>query len=137
MGKALLAFLPHERVQRVLSRPLAKLCTRTITSAERLHAELDEIRARGYATSFEETNPGLWGIAVPILDPHGWAYSSVGIGGPLTRFVPSQLAQQVAQCNAAAARIARPLGLVVWSPLADQRDSRSSTALERATRVAT
>src|SRR5207248_3272603 len=48
MGKALLAFLPPERLEQLLSRPLTKLCTNTITSPVQLRSELEEIRTRGY-----------------------------------------------------------------------------------------
>ena len=116
MGKALLAFMHSEQVARILDQPLEKICTRTITNPARLRSELNEIVARGYATSIEETNLGLWGVAVPILDARGLAYASIGTAGPLVRFAADQLDRQLASCRRAAATIASALGLKTWSP---------------------
>lgn len=128
MGKALLAFLPPGQQEAVLRAPLSKLCTGTITSRTRLRAELEVIADRGYSTSFEETNPGLWGAAVPILDSRGSAYASIGTAGPLLRYSPDRLAREVISCQEAAAEIAAALGLAVWRAAPDTRAPLSERA---------
>src|SRR5207248_2055795 len=69
--KALLAFLAEEEVGRVATGSLERLCRATITDPEELRENLAEIRKRGWAISFEETNVGVWGVAVPLLEEYG------------------------------------------------------------------
>src|SRR5207248_7105532 len=64
--KILLAFLPDEDIDRVISKPLERFCRSTITTAAAMHQELSVIRERGWAGSYEETNVGVWGVAVPV-----------------------------------------------------------------------
>jgi DNA-binding IclR family transcriptional regulator len=75
----------------VLAQPLPRLGPGTITSSAALDAELDEIRAVGYAVSREETNEGAWGLAAPILGMDGVLLGSIGMAGPLVRCTPDTL----------------------------------------------
>ena len=43
------------------------MCRATITRPDRLREHLREVRRRGWAISFEETDEGVWGIALPIV----------------------------------------------------------------------
>jgi len=83
--KALLAFLPQQDVERVLAGPLEKLCKATITEPQRLREELKSIREKGWAKSFEETNLGVWGLAMTLLDRQHQVVASLGIAGPQVR----------------------------------------------------
>ena len=69
MGRVLLAWLPEavldERLERVR---LPALTEATITSADRLRAELGRVRDQGYAVVDQELEAGLRSIAVPIHD---------------------------------------------------------------------
>ena len=66
--KMLLANLPVMETQRVLDAPLPPLCSHTITDPDSLRMELSSIRQRGWASSCEETNRGVWGLAVGLID---------------------------------------------------------------------
>ena len=90
-SKALLAFAPAPVRGAVLAEPLPRLGPGTITSSAALDAELDEIRAVGYAVSREETNEGAWGLAAPILGVDGVLLGSIGMAGPLVRCTPDTL----------------------------------------------
>jgi IclR family acetate operon transcriptional repressor len=83
-AKALLAFLDDSIVEDVLSRPLERLARGTVVDRKRLRAELDQIRRRGWASSYEENNVGAWGIASPIL-VGGRVVASVGFAAPTAR----------------------------------------------------
>ena len=109
--KALLAFLPHPEVERILSRPLEKLCKSTIDDPEQLRTELETIRGKGWARSFEETNIGVWGIAMTLLDELGYAVASVGIAGPRARLERTSLSRWLKLLHAGVEEIAEQMGL--------------------------
>src|SRR5207245_4076976 len=110
-----------EEVERVLTKPLERLCQATITSPATLRSELETIRNRGWASSFEETNIGVWGVAVPILDEHDGVVAAVGVAGPSARLSPKRIADDVARLNAGANELARALGLRVPEARARRR----------------
>jgi DNA-binding IclR family transcriptional regulator len=110
--KALLAFMPAGEVDALTSRRLQRCCTATITSRRALRRELAAIRARGWAGSFEETNVGVWGVAVPVLSA-GDVVCAVGIAGPSPRLTEQRLRRDVGLTREAAAAIGRALGLSV------------------------
>jgi IclR family transcriptional regulator, pca regulon regulatory protein len=69
MGRAMLAFLPEAEAHNILARSdLQPLTPHTITDPDRLMAELQRIRSRGYAINEQEVALGVRGIAAPILD---------------------------------------------------------------------
>ena len=108
--KALLAFMPADEAGRLSAQPLERFCTATITSRAALRRELAAIRARGWAGSYEETNVGVWGIAVPVLSATDVA-CAVGIAGPSPRLSDERVRRDVRLTHEAAAAIGRALGL--------------------------
>jgi IclR family acetate operon transcriptional repressor len=109
-SKALLAFLGESVLEAVLERRLERLAPRTITERGALRAEVERIRERGYALSFEETNEGAWGAAAPVLAGDGIAVAVLGVAAPLLRHDAAVEGQAVAAVLAAAAHAARRLG---------------------------
>ena len=107
--KALAAFLDGVGRERVLAGPLEKLCDHTLTDPDRLRAEFDRIRSVGWATSVEETNHGVWGIAVPVLGSAG-VICAVGIAGPMVRLRQDRVPELVARVHDGAVQIADALG---------------------------
>jgi len=92
-SKVLWAFLPDAEVKQILDEiKLVPLLPNTITDRDKMLQELADIRARGYATSFEETDPGAMGIAAPVYDHTGRAVAGIGIAAPLSRFPPERVA---------------------------------------------
>jgi DNA-binding IclR family transcriptional regulator len=107
LGKALLAQRPPEQVDELLSWPLARLTTRTITDREALHAELTEVRERGYAVDREENSDGIVCVAavVPLRAP---ATDAISVSVPASRLaaggegrIASALSRAAAQVHAA------------------------------------
>ncbi len=86
-GKALLAFLPrdmrNEYLQRVTLQPITPL---TITSKERLLAELEEIRETRLAFVTGEFTPGTVGMARPLLSAAGYPLAAVNVVMPDARY---------------------------------------------------
>ncbi|MBB4683891.1 IclR family transcriptional regulator [Amycolatopsis jiangsuensis] len=98
-GKALLAHAPEvEDLLTELTRTgLTRLTSRTVGSVEQLRAQLDEVRARGFALEQEETAPGLASVAVPLAGADETVYGSVSATAPVAwtdprRVVPVLLA---------------------------------------------
>jgi IclR family transcriptional regulator, acetate operon repressor len=85
VGKALLSTLPDEQVRAILARTgMPAQTERTVTSPDRLVAELAAIRQRGYAIDDGEQEPGVRCVAaaVPSQLPGSAALS---ISGPSSR----------------------------------------------------
>jgi DNA-binding IclR family transcriptional regulator len=73
-GKVLLAHLPTDTIAKYLdsAKPLAALTSRTITDPQKLSAELNRIKRRGFAFSCgERVMDGLCAISAPIFDYDG------------------------------------------------------------------
>jgi IclR family KDG regulon transcriptional repressor len=90
-GKVLLAFLPPEVVEPVLSAPLATYTGKTITSPERLREELRMVRQRGYALADEELEMGIWAISAPIWDINRNVLAAMSIPFPTNRLDPERI----------------------------------------------
>jgi IclR family transcriptional regulator, KDG regulon repressor len=92
VGKAILAFLPEERINDILRRTkFEKFTQRTIASAEALRTEIEKTRRRGYAVDDEEFEEGLRCIAVPLLDAQRLPVGAVSVSGPSFRVTAQKL----------------------------------------------
>lgn len=71
LGKTLLAYSLPDRtaVEEFVSRygPLEPRTSNTIVTAAGLHRDLEQIRARGYGTDREESEPGINCLALPLF----------------------------------------------------------------------
>lgn len=84
-GKTLLAWQSEEEVNRVIANGLRRYTPNTITDEHALRRELQGIRARGYAVSFAETDPGVGAIGAPIFNGRGQLLYGISIVGPVER----------------------------------------------------
>ncbi len=102
VGKAIMAFLPEERVSDIIRRTRFERFThRTIATAEALRAEIEKTRRRGYAVDDEELEEGLRCIAVPVLDAQRAPVAAVSVSGPSFRVTAQKLpaiANHLLQC---------------------------------------
>ncbi len=104
-GRAVLAFLPEEEREAILSsEPLLAATERTITDPQALRSVLEQVRRTGYALSLEERRIGGAGLAAPVFGPGGQVVAEVGVGVPTQRFDradEARLAQLVVACAVA------------------------------------
>jgi DNA-binding IclR family transcriptional regulator len=107
--KALLAFMEPSEMESLLARPLERLCRATVSDARRLREELRATRERGFAVSYEETNLGVWGVAVPVVSG-GDVLCAVGVAGPGARLRADLVRRSVRLCHDAAEDVAKALG---------------------------
>lgn len=69
LGKAILAYLPEERVREIVATEgLPRRTANTITKPRALYEHLAAIRSRGYALDEEEHEEGVRCIAAPLFD---------------------------------------------------------------------
>lgn len=86
LGKAILAFMPRERVEEILDRHgMARTTENTITDREELFEELENIRERGVAFDMEERVIGVQCVAAPIQTKDGRVLGAISVAGPTTR----------------------------------------------------
>jgi DNA-binding IclR family transcriptional regulator len=86
VGKALLASLHHSEVKRIIADKGLKRYTRhTITDSRELEAELEKVRALGYAVDNEEIMDSLRCIAAPVKDNNGMTCAAISVSGPVSR----------------------------------------------------
>lgn len=82
-GKAILAYLPDDRVREIVEqRGLPAQTENTITDIETLLDALSTIRDRGWAYNDEEEIEGFRAIAAPVRNPDGEVLGSVSVSGP-------------------------------------------------------
>jgi len=109
-GKALLAFLPPEQLDRRLRNwKLNAKTPHTITDATALRRDLAEARRRGYAVNRRESEAGVISVAAPIRDIGGRPIAAISVAGPAERLEVHEraIAQATVEC---AAVISRRLG---------------------------
>ena len=111
IGKALMAYLPGDDVDRIVAqRGLPKLTDKTITSARKLKLELARVRDLGYATANEENEAGVRAVAAPVFDHDGKVVAAVNLGGPAVQMKMEDLPSLGRQVRAAALGMSRTLG---------------------------
>jgi DNA-binding IclR family transcriptional regulator len=107
-GKVLLAFgstpLPPGQLKAYTSR--------TITQRAALAAELEAIRARGYAYNFGEREDDLHAIAAPVWGGRGELAAIIGVQGPSPRFSAEAMESAVAPLLEHTTELSSDLG---WS----------------------
>ncbi|GAB3564961.1 IclR family transcriptional regulator [Amycolatopsis endophytica] len=90
-GKVILAFLPEERQEALLHRPLDSLTDKTITDLGALRTALAEAAREGVAVSLGERQAGAGSVAAPLFGPDGEVHGSISICGPQYRFTPEAI----------------------------------------------
>lgn len=80
MGKAILAFVPEERLERIIEKiDFAPRGPNTLTDPKAFREELGKIRASGIAVNNEELAYGLRSIAAPIHSSSGEVLAALNL----------------------------------------------------------
>ncbi len=104
-GKALLAFLPHSHLDRLLEQTdLLQRGPRSLTDKKTLHAELEQVRRTGLATNDEELESALRSIAAPIRSRSGDVVAAVNVAIPWSLVPMNELLRQLGPTIQATAR---------------------------------
>lgn len=106
-GKALIAMAPDDVREDLISRlELTPMGPNTITDRDAFRAEIDQVRAQGWALADEEHEAGIRAIAVPVCAPDGVARAAISTAAPAYRETNEQLIERTPLLTAAAARVA-------------------------------
>ena len=93
VGKAILSAVADKTLSKILHHQgMPRLTVKTITSPAPLRADLERVRAAGYAIDDEEHAVGLRCIAAPIFDETGYVVAAVSASGPMVRIVDERVA---------------------------------------------
>jgi IclR family transcriptional regulator, pca regulon regulatory protein len=85
LGKVLLAFQKEEILSAMLrGKELKSYTGKTKTELLSLEKELKEIKEKGYSTSNEEFENGIFSVAAPILDRQGHIVAAINIVAPVS-----------------------------------------------------
>jgi DNA-binding IclR family transcriptional regulator len=107
LGKVALALAPPATVDRYVRSPgLRRFTAHTITDPDVLRAELEEIRARGWAVDREEFDEDFCCIAAAVRAPSGRPFAVIGIS--MTRRAFDDEHETLAQAVVEVARIGAP-----------------------------
>jgi DNA-binding IclR family transcriptional regulator len=90
-GKAILANLPEEQVNKILGLGLARYTENTPLVLENLKVDLDETRKRGFAISEQEYEKDINAVAAPILSTDGYPIAAIAIAGPSFRLTRERM----------------------------------------------
>lgn len=113
-GKVLLAFGAPDLIDR-LEVPLRRFTPHTITTRERLRADLVQVRRRGYALAVDELEVGLTAVAGAIRGADGAVIASLSASGPTFRITAERLPEVAAAVTVASDEVSHRLG---WHGLA-------------------
>src|SRR5579859_2238686 len=106
LGKVLLAY----GAAQLPIGPLERRTDKTITSEAALRAEVAGVRARGYAVTDEELEPGLIAVAAPVRGFDGGVVAALSVSAPAARMTRDRLAAAAGHCVAEAAGLSAALG---------------------------
>lgn len=105
-GKVWLAHMSAAQRRRYFdSVELRALTSRTPTDRTVLEAELETIKARGFAFNQGEREDGITAVAVPVMTGNGRMIVSLSVFGPSTRMTEPALEAALARLQAAAGNL--------------------------------
>jgi DNA-binding IclR family transcriptional regulator len=130
IGKAILAFLSEEELERALPERLEARTAATITDRAALRRHLAEIRQRGYSTDDIENEEGIRCAGAPIFDHTGAACAGISVAGPASRVTPDRLPELGQHARDIALEISARIGFrEPPDPPASSPDEASAVAL--------
>ncbi len=106
LGKVLLAYGAAQLPVGSMERRTDK----TITTDAALRSDLAGVRARGYAVTDEELEPGLIAVAAPVHGYDGAVIAALSVSAPTTRLTRERVPTAAGHCAQEAAELSAALG---------------------------
>lgn len=102
LGKAILAFLPPDTVDEIISQiRFVRHTPKTLTNRDDLLKSLERVRRRGFAVDDEEIEMGVRCIGAPIFDENHMPIAALSMSGPTARVRPQNaavIAERLIRC---------------------------------------
>ncbi len=90
-GKAILAFLPDDELDKIIKKmSLKRLTDNTIVSKKEFREELETVREKGYAIDNGEDIQGIHCIGAPVFNEYGYPVAALWITAPHGRLPHSE-----------------------------------------------
>lgn len=112
-GKAILAHLSTEEVEKVCKKGLKQCTPFTLTTCSQLKENLKGVRNLGYSIDKEENELGVVSIAAPIFDRKSHVIAAISIAGPSFRITPDYMSVLGESVKKAGMGISKVLGYPV------------------------
>ncbi|MDX6349990.1 MAG: IclR family transcriptional regulator, acetate operon repressor [Streptomyces sp.] len=109
-GKAFLAHAAEDVIESVIAAGMPPRTADTLTSPERLRADLALVRQRGYSVDDVENEQDIRCVAAPVFDHTGSVATAVSVSGPSSRVTRDRVPGIGALLIAAAGAITERLG---------------------------
>ncbi len=110
VGKAILAWLPQEKLDNLRTQSLKQYTENTITVWPTLIRELKKIRAQGYAIDDREGHREFRCVGAPIFDYSSQVIASIAVSAPASRLSMDRAIDLGPEASAAANSISEKLG---------------------------
>ena len=105
-GKVILAALPENHVVNLVQQEgLPAFTEKSITTLQDFKKELETVRAKGYATDFEEFQEGIHAVSAPVFNADNQVIGSLTIVGPSFRMKKERMHLYGEECIKKAKRV--------------------------------
>jgi DNA-binding IclR family transcriptional regulator len=109
-GKVLLAHLAADKRGDYLPQSLTRYTNKTIVDFYALEAELEKVKAQGFAISDEELQEGLTAVAAPIFNHNSEVIAAIAVSGLTYRIGSAETQRLVAAVKQTAQIVSNQLG---------------------------
>jgi len=110
LGKAILAHYPLDRVEEIIREGTPAQTLYTLTSPQTLLAELERVRAQGFATDDQENEIGVRCVGAPIFDYTTKVIGAISVSGPANRLTKGRCLELGPLVRDAALKVSRRMG---------------------------
>lgn len=92
-GKAIIAYLPADAVEKILGTSIEAHTACTMTSREEIIGSLEVVQKTGFALDLGELEEGINAVAAPILDKDNQPLASISVAGPAYRLTKDRMSE--------------------------------------------
>lgn len=111
VGKAMMAWLPEREVDQILRQHgMVRRTPATMTTPAELKADLNLVRARGYAIDDEEVEEGVRCVGVAVVGYDGRPLAAISVSAPSFRLSMEKVPVVAASISKAAGALSRESG---------------------------
>jgi DNA-binding IclR family transcriptional regulator len=110
IGKVLLSGLSDEEVAALLTAPLERRTSNTMTDVPTVVRHVQAVRVRGFATDEIENEEGVRCVAAPVRDHTGAVVAGLSVSAPAYRFTPDDVQRLAPDVVRVTTELSRRLG---------------------------